>query len=843
MGTIQITFQLLFFMFCLFALGEPWRIALRRFAGLFKSLDLLQILVLDVYLGGFLLYIIAIIPLHLFNAITLYAITLVSIVVVFLLHWRKFRNAIQNFSLYPKKFSFQYHHSFELILVALMFLASLIIQTSPLNNLIFGSVRDTSMHSLFVQLIIENKQIPITAQPYLNEGIVYPQGFSTIAAYSVLIFNYLPPQAIFYLTAFFNALTILGVYFLGKTLSRKWNLGLSLAFVFAFVAPWPKYITWGSNAFVVSFPLYFICLSFFPFLEKGKLKGEAIFAIGILFGYLSVLHLQIYETLIASLFISWLYIVLKREKDRWRRLLNLIAILGVSLLVLSPFIYRFFAFYPYPYHNIGLPADVEIPISQPSLSLVLIGVTWLLQNLATNTLLRIASLVLFFVSALTLVRLRRKNSFTQTSQLTMIGTATLLGQLLIFLLGAISPYDLPFYPQPVLLYIPFYFFIAAFSFLLYHFFSSRLSKKILAKTIEPKLKTKKLLVTTISLMLLLGVCAPFLYQSIVLDVRSLYGSYAVFSVTTKQDLQLLLWIRDNLPRNAVVLVNTFQSGTFIPSIANCKAVFPSFASSYSVSYQKLVALLERNMLNATTLDLMKHFNITNIYVGSGVSPLGGWKHKWDPRLFLGNPNFKLVKNFDDAYLFQFNYLDLDIVFFDDFEHVRWSEYGWQTYSDGNGLGNVTITTNFGYNGSRCLRIRAQAVYTPSEWKYACRVLREVFVQNNSDVTLSFYLNATEGFHDKSPFNDTFAVFISNVYRNQSLVFTTPNGVYKDYAYAVLLEDGSEGSFCFDLSTRWRGKFNSSFPNPFILEFVNYDFDGIENVAYVDNIMVTSTPTA
>ncbi|MCW4031134.1 MAG: hypothetical protein NWE80_02085, partial [Candidatus Bathyarchaeota archaeon] len=398
-------------------------------------------------------------------------------------------------------------------------------------------------------------------------------------------------------------------------------------------------------------------------------------------------------------------------------------------------------------------------------------------------------------------------------------------------------------PQPLLLNIPFYFFLAAFTFLLYHFISSHLLKKIFAKTNKPKLKTKKLLATTISLMLLLGIYTPFLYQSIALDARNLHGSYAVFGVTTEQDHQLLLWIRDNLPKNAVILVNTYQSGTFIPSIANRKAVFPFLASIYSVSYQKLVALLESNILNATTLNLMKHFNITNIYAGSGVSSWDGWKHKWNPKLFLGNPNFKYIKNFGNSYLFEFNYTDSNIVFLDDFEHALWYENGWQTYYGGNGIGNVKITTNFGYNGSRCLKITTQAVYTPLEWRYARQVFREIFVQKNSDVTLSFYLNATEGFHNKLPFNDTFAVFVSNVYRNQSLVFTTPNGVYKDYAYATLLEDGSEGSFCFDLSTRWREKFNSSFPNPFILEFVNYDFDGIENVAYIDNITVTSIPTA
>jgi len=827
-------------MFCFSTLGEPWRIILRKLAGLFKNLDFLQILVLDVYLGGFLLYIIAIIPVHLFTATTLYAITLASIVVVFLLHWRRLRDAIQNLSLHPK-FSFRNHNSFELMLIAIIFLFSFVIQTLPLNNLTFGSVRDTSVHSLFVQVLIENKQVPLTLQPYLSEGIVYPQGFTPMVAYSVLILNYSPPQAVFYLTSLFNALTILGVYFLGKTLSlsRKGHIGLSLAFVFAFVASWPKYITWGSNAFVASCPFYFICLSLFPFITKERLNVKAIFAIGFLFGYLAVLHLHAYEALIASLFVLWVYAALKREKNRWGRLLNLVVISGLSLLILSPFIYRVLVFYQYPYHNIGVTADAEIPIPQPSLSLILTGVKWLLENLASNIFLKIASFALFFVSIPIMVRFRKKKFINGTSGLIKLGIATLLGELLVFIFAAINFSDLPFYPNPLLLYFPIYFFIAAINLPLYHFFSSYLSRKILAKTNETKLKTRKLLVSAISFMLLVGIYSPFLYQSIVLDVGELHGGYTGFAVTTEQDLQLILWIRENL-KDATILVNNFQSGTFIPSIANCKALYPPFGSSYSVSYQKLVTWLERNSVNVTAMDLMTHLNITNIYVGSGVSPWDGGKHKWSPKLFLGNPNFKLVKNFGNAYLFQFNNIYPNIVFLDDFEHARWDENAWQAHSYGNGLSNITIVTNFGYDSERCLKVKAQAVYTAWKCMYAQCVFREIYVQNNSDVTFSFYLNATEGFHGK----DTFAVFVSNIYRNQSMVIATPNGVYESYAHAISL-DRFAGFFEFNgscsLSTLWRQMFNSSLPDTFILELVNLDFDGVENVAYIDNIKVTSTP--
>jgi hypothetical protein len=839
---VEVMLQLLFVMFCFSVLGEPWRLGLRKFVGIFKNLDVLQIIVLDVYLGGFLLYIVAILPLHLFSVDVLYALTLVSTVIVSWFYRKEFKSATRNLRLYLEKFSFRDHLLSGSLPIVLIFLFSFVIQTLALSGLVFGSVRDTSMHSLFVQVLLENKQVPMTLQPYLSEGIVYPQGFTPMVAYAVLISNYSPPEAIFYLTAFFNAFTILGVYFLGKTLSlsRKGYAGLSLAFVFAFVAFWPKYLTWGSNALVASLPLFFVCLSLFPFITKEKLNAGTILAIGFLFGYLAVLHLEVYEALIASLFVLWMYDAIKRDERAWSRFLNLVLIVGLSLLILSPFLYRQLVFYQYPYHNIGVAPDAQVPIAQPSLSFIQANVVWLFENLASNILLIIASFALFFVTALIAVHFRKNKSFSEANWLIKLGIAMFLAELLILLLATISYANLPFFGNPLLQYFPLYFFIAAANFYLYYLFFSYLSRRILAKTDETKLKSRKLLVSAISFMLLLGIYSPFLYQSTVLDAGEIHGGYTVFAVTTAQDLQLMLWIKKKLPKNATILVNVFQSGTFIPSIANRKVIYPVFASSYSVSYQELVTLLEKNTLNVTAMNLMKHFNITDIYMGSGVSAFDDWEHQWNPELFLGNPNFELVKNFGNAYLYQFNYTDPNIVFLDDFKHAHWDDDGWQTYAFGYGLSNVTMAVNSGWRSGRCLKITSQVVPEPWEWMYGRYVTREIYVQNNSDVTLSFYLNATEGFHDK----DTFAVFVSNVYRNQSMIIATPNSVYENYTHTISL-NSSEGYFEFNgsnsLSTRWRQMFNSSLPSTFILELVNLDFDGTPNIAYIGNIKITSTP--
>jgi hypothetical protein len=76
--------------------------------------------------------------------------------------------------------------------------------------------------------------------------------------------------------------------------------------------------------------------------------------------------------------------------------------------------------------------------------------------------------------------------------------------------------------------------------------------------------------------------------------------------------------------------------------------------------------------------------------------------------------------------------------------------------------------------------------------------------------VSFFLDATEGFSGK----DTFAAIVSNLYGNETFVFTTANGVYQNYNNSKSLA-GYEGFFEFDgnnsVSTLWRQAYGSSCP--------------------------------
>jgi hypothetical protein len=340
------------------------------------------------------------------------------------------------------------------------------------------------------------------------------------------------------------------------------------------------------------------------------------------------------------------------------------------------------------------------------------------------------------------------------------------------------------------------------------------------------------------------ITAPFLYYRVFADSQELRGSYNIFAVTTQSDYELMTWMKTNLAPDAVILVHPFGSGLFIPSISHHKVIFPYTGSSLSSSYQTLVGLLENNTLNSNAYPIMHNWSITYVFVSTYVAYWMYNASRWDPKLFLGNPNFKLVKNIGSSYLFELNEHDDNVAFYDDFNTAPWHQYGWRNGTLGNGREEVNLEDHGGLNNSGCLSMITQALpglATTSdgpESNFVNWVVREIFVPDNQNVNLSFYLNATDGFNGI----DTFAAIIYNMNRSKAIAITTQNGAYLDFSTVVALNN-SKGLFNFNLSQLWQKEFNSPFPDAFVLQFASYDFDGLPNVVQIDNVVVTSNATA
>ncbi len=820
--------QLLLFMILLIADGEPFRFALKRFP-LFSNLDMLQICIIDLYIGGLALYTLAILPFGLFSLPIILLFSGACLVLSVYVHLNTLKSITGLKNLRDRIIKNQTMLSIYIIVLAFFFFL-LFLQLSSLSGFVFGGIFDESIHALRVQLILQNNGVPLTMQPYLPEGIIYPVGSHVLFAYACQVLGFDAPTSVFYITVLFKSLSVLGAYFLGSKLSPNKLYAVGLSFIFAFVSSWPLYVTWGSNPFLVGIPLFLVCLGLLLSVIRNRQKISIVelAAIGLLFGFVGAIMVSFIETLVVVGLIFLIYWFIRSRSVFRRQAFAFLIIFLFCLLPMAPLFYRLALFYNYPGHNIGLPSDfMGYQTTQLSFTM-LQAIQWALQNFSPSLIISVT--VLAFVIALGVMLWKMKDE-NNLKSITSFAATVLLAAVLLSILAYFLPSSVEFISwghQAIIIDL-------SMSIMLVAFYSAivKLSRRANLKRISGVFTKKIYANVLLAIILLASLNAPFVYYRLFTDPQTLRGSYSFFAVTGADDYELMNWMKQNLTSTAVVLVSPYEPGLFIPAISTQRIVYPYSASAFSQSYQTLVNLTNENVMNKTTYNLMGNLSITDVYVSSNAAYWWFQKQEWNPLLFLDNPNFKLVKNFGGAYLFQFTPTDPNVVLYDNFSNNVWNEDGWNAYSSGNGFQNVTETTTEA--GTPALEISAQAAVTPYDQECVSGVSREIFVQNDSDVTLSASYSTVDGFNG----NDTLAFIVSNIYQNQTVVIETPNGIMQNYRNSEQVN--SSGSFDVDITKLWQASYDSTLPGDLLLQIGNFNVDGIQNNAYIYNVCVTSTP--
>jgi hypothetical protein len=643
--------ELLGLMAALIVLGEPLRIVFSRIDAFFRTLNLIEACVLNVYLGGLILYVLALLPMHLFNTLAIASLLLISTifsVIRFLKSTRRKQRTTNRVEEHPRRRTNMFEHVFVLGL----FCVALYIQILPLTSLVYGSIHDTSYHSLLAEVIIENKGIPNTLEPYLPEGIIYPQAAHVIFAFAAILTGWIVPQSVFCVTPLFNALTVLAAYFMARRLWPNRVFYLGAVFIFTFVASWPMFVTWGANPFVVGLPFFLVCstLSFSLLFDSDKRTKWGLCLIGVLFGYLGAIMVSFLQMLLATLVIGLLIKLSLGHSDVRRKVKNCTLLSAASLIPLGPFLFRFVFYYPNVGHNIGLPADfIGYPGIQNQIGQ---GLRWAYENLSPYPHLRMSTIAICMLSILLLFGVKRKR---EPERVFMAASLMLLASVSLSLLSEVLPPDISVVSsthQVIIMIVSLYLIAALFGRNLFAFLQVAFSK-------VTKIDVNRSHVAfLISILISSLVYAPFVMVRLYSDSSILRGAYGVFAVTGNDDNELMLWIRENVSREAVILVNQYEPGLFIPSVSNRKAIFATPGSQLSRGYQKLCGLLSDGMLNATCYSIMKSFGITHVYVGSVATYWWLKAYRWNPQLFLSDPNSRLVKRIGGAYLFQVSYENL-----------------------------------------------------------------------------------------------------------------------------------------------------------------------------------------
>ncbi len=280
--------------------GEGIRVLVARWVPSWQRLDPLERLLLDLYLGGALLYLVAAPPLGLFTLPVLGAAAVVAGGVILAGFLRRapvdrrasFGTGLRSLGQWP-------------ILVtvgaALGLLVFEVFLAVPVGT---GNTYDSSLLTLYTARLLSLHQLSYSFLPYANVGILYPQGTTAWLGGAQLLLGLPGARTSLLLTPLFFALAPVGGYVLGRRLfDRPWA-GVAFALTLALLASWTRVLVGGSNDFVLAFPLVLLLVAQgSEWLRTSPHWGDAV-AFGVLTGYSAALNPVGAEWLIPALLVA-----------------------------------------------------------------------------------------------------------------------------------------------------------------------------------------------------------------------------------------------------------------------------------------------------------------------------------------------------------------------------------------------------------------------------------------------------------------------------------------------------------------------------------------------------------
>jgi len=146
-----------------------------------------------------------------------------------------------------------------------------------------------------------------------------------------------------------------------------------------------------------------------------------------------------------------------------------------------------------------------------------------------------------------------------------------------------------------------------------------------------------------------------------------------FDVLTENDIDLQLWMKQNLDDSSVILVSWGDAGQYVPVISEKKVIFEyvnnldicPLTREHAEKYRNLLKILEISPDNPVALELLEYLNITHIYVGAKEATRFGSASTLkinfpeytvlNASLLNSAGHYKLVRRVGNAWLFEVVY--------------------------------------------------------------------------------------------------------------------------------------------------------------------------------------------
>ena len=662
--------ELLLFASVFLPAGELLRRLAARWVPLFRDLGWIERVLLDLYLGAGGLYVLALVPLGLFDLPLVLAYLVGAAAILLALGVRTWRSAAGRAVFKLPRWRLDLLPG---LLVVAATAAVFAIEVFVAEGVPTGNSYDTSLLSDYVALLLLHHQVPVSLAPIAPQLTSYPQGTTVWLAAAQLIYSLPPARAPLLVTTLFLSLSPLAGYVLGRRqLGSAWA-GLAIGLTFALIGSWTRVMVATSNDFVFSFPLVLWLVARLDVWRGSWAPSwpDAI-AYGAVLGYSAALNPVGAEWLFPTLVLLGLLAgglrrgYLRAAVPRW------IGALVASLLFVSPVLWTILRGGGTLFASSGgvtLPSPAGLPGISPaqlvgSIDPFLFGPldNWFSPFPALRfelSILLVAGAAVLVIPSLFRHLGPRGPAFRYLVAATIgvgilillveagaaQGLSALNGLANISSAAEVSVYLFAIYT--LLAAIPIYLLV---EYVLQNPLRPTGQTEVERPSLPRETRPRRASLTgpqAIGLFLVVALLVPGVVVAgtdFPAYLQELYGNYGR---VTPADFAMFAWASHNLPAGARVLVAPGSAAQFLPGYANVLLVFPVQRIAQNASYVDLDRQLVHGRLNSSGYQDLGWLGVQYIAVTGNTTNL--WA-PFDPEALIGPP-FELVFQQGDAYVF------------------------------------------------------------------------------------------------------------------------------------------------------------------------------------------------
>ncbi|MGI0070887.1 MAG: hypothetical protein ACRECT_02265 [Thermoplasmata archaeon] len=284
--------------------GELGRLVAARWVGSWRSLGSVERPLLDFYLGGAVMYLLAALPAGAFVPPVAVGVPVAAAVILLGLLVLRGRRGALGPALRPLA-ALGRPAPFVALLAALAVFGVELAIALPVAT---GNTYDSSLLTLYVARLLQDHTIALSFQPYAAVGLLYPQGTTVWLGWAQLLFHLPPARASLLVTPLFLALAPLGAFVFARRTFASDRAALAMALLFAGVASWTRVLVGGSNDFVFAFPLVLLLAGQATGWLRALPSVPDALAWGVLLGYSAAMNPVGAEWLLPTLLLAGLLI-------------------------------------------------------------------------------------------------------------------------------------------------------------------------------------------------------------------------------------------------------------------------------------------------------------------------------------------------------------------------------------------------------------------------------------------------------------------------------------------------------------------------------------------------------